>query len=89
LGNPPDVALIEQLYNPPVPYELLPDVDEENEVYRLRIEGVLVRYVETRGAIKVTVEGELPEATLKILQDDLCEKLSLLENTECQVVIDG
>ena len=89
LGTTPDFALIEQLYTPPLPHELLPDVEDENDVYRLLIEGILVRYVETRGAIKVTVEGELPEATLKILQDDLCEKLSLLENTECEVVIDG
>lgn len=92
LGTVAGLALINQLYTPPVSHEALPHLVEEDtwrRIYRIEIAGVVVHYDETRGAIKVTVKGELPEAILTILQNDLCEKLSLLENTECQVVIDG
>lgn len=83
LGAGPNLSLVKELYVPPVPHERLPRVEEEYNVRRLRIAGVIVRYVETRGSIHVTVEGELPIEIIHALKDDLCQKFSVLENTPC------
>lgn len=75
--------LIDSLYSPP--FDHLRCVRRESDrfnVYRIMINDVLVRYTEDTWSIDITVEGQLPEATLKALIDDLCEKLGRLENTK-------
>lgn len=88
LGQAPDLDLFANRYRPPIPHEVLPASEEEERpgVHRIRVDGVVVRYVEDMGTVQVTVEGELPEATLTTLVSDLVEKLSKLENTGCEAI---
>ncbi len=58
----------------------MPQVEEEYNVFRIKLDGVVVRYVEDSHSIQMTVEGELPQTTVKSLAANLCEKMALLEN---------
>jgi hypothetical protein len=80
LGGVPDLDLVEKLYSPAWPHEPLPSSDEEYNVHRIRVAGVVVRYVEEMHSVQMTVEGELPPLTLEALTSDLRAKLSALEN---------
>jgi hypothetical protein len=85
LGRDPDLELFLRRYKPQIAHEELTDSPAEYNVYRIRIEGVMVRYVEEIDYIHLTVEGELPKVTLDALARDLCEKLSALENAPCEL----
>jgi hypothetical protein len=61
--------------------EEIPKVEEEQNVFRIRIDGMVVRYVEATHSIQMTVKGELPQASVQALVSDLVTKLSTLENT--------
>jgi hypothetical protein len=84
LGARPDFDMLAKLYRPDTPHETLPEVEGEYRVFRIRIDGVTVRYVEEMHTIQVTVEGDLPGRTLDRLTSDVCDKLSALENSECE-----
>jgi hypothetical protein len=86
LGKVPDFELYSRRYKPPVPHEELPDQDEECGVSRVKVEGVVVRYVEQMRSVQMTVEGELPQETLDTLSRDLLDKLSALENSPRELV---
>jgi hypothetical protein len=85
LGKPLDLELFSHLYKPAVAHEPVAKPDDEHNVYRIKVEGVVVRYVEEMDAIQVTVEGDLPQKTLDALTHDLIDKLSALENTPCEL----
>jgi len=55
--------------------------EDELRARRIRVEGTIVRYVETPMAVRVVVEGALPESTATALLADLRDKLSILEHT--------
>lgn len=80
LGDPPNLDLLSMLYRPAIPHEQMPQVEEEYNVFRIKVDGVVVRYVEDSHSIQMTVEGELPQTTVKSLAANLCEKVALLEN---------
>jgi hypothetical protein len=88
LGKSPDLELFARRYKPPLAHEELAKAEPEEEynVHRIKVEGVVVRYVEEMTCIQMTVEGELPQKTLDILTRDLLDKLSALENATCEVV---
>ena len=86
LGSAPDLALYERLFRPVVAHEVLTRPEDEYGVHRIRIEGVIVRYVEDMCCIQMTVEGDLPQQTIDSLTQDLREKLSALENTACELL---
>ena len=78
----PDLHLslvVPTLYRPEVPHEALPENDEEHSTYRIRIDGVTVRYVEDMYVIQVTAEGELPGDIVEQLRADLVQKLETVE----------
>jgi hypothetical protein len=85
IGKIPDFNILRSLYKPKILHHQIPEYEEENEVHRIKIDNVIVRYVEDSWSIQVTVEGELPEKTINILKSDLVEKLSLLENTKYEL----
>jgi hypothetical protein len=85
LGAVPNLELVEKLYRPAWPNEPLPQAEEEYNVHRIRVGGVVVRYVEEMHAVQMTVEGELPAATVEALTSDLRAKLSALENAPVEV----
>jgi hypothetical protein len=88
LGEPPNLELFASLYQPPVAFDLLPKSEGENEhnIRRIKVAGVVVRYVESMIGIQMTVEGDLPQATLDMLVRDLHDKFSRLENTPCELI---
>jgi hypothetical protein len=85
LGMAPDLDLFERRYRPDVPHEVLPQRDTEFGVYRIRVNAVIVRYVEDSDCIHLTVEGELLESTINALTADLLDKFSRLENAPCEL----
>lgn len=85
LGKPPDLDLFAQLYRPSVTHEIVAQEDEYG-VHRIKVSGVIVRYVEEMESIQITVEGDLPEKTLQALTRDLLEKFSQLENSPCELI---
>lgn len=85
IGLMPDLELLKTLYNPQIPHQVLPEREEEYGVYRILVNGVVVRFVENMFTIQVTVEGELPDTIIRELKKDLLTKLSILENTACEI----
>jgi hypothetical protein len=81
LGSPPRLDLVPELYRPPIAHEALPANSEEYGVYRIRIGGVIVRYVESTFSLQVTVQGDLPTDAVEAIRSDLSEKLEALEKT--------
>jgi hypothetical protein len=79
LGAPPRLDVVPTLYRPAVPHQELPENDQEHNTYRIRIDGVIVKYVEDRYTIQVTAEGELPGDIVEQLRGDLVDKLAILE----------
>ena len=80
LGVQPDLNLITKLFSPAIPHEALPKKKDLYNVHRIKVEGVIVRYVEDMHSVQMTVEGELPQETVEALTSDLTFKISALEN---------
>jgi hypothetical protein len=85
LGGAPDYQLLKTLYRPDIPHQPLPQREEEHNIHRLEVQGTVVRYVQSMWHVQVTVEGDLPAATIAALQADLVNKVTRLENTACTV----
>ena len=58
---------------------------QEYNVFRISVNGVIVRYVEDLYSVQVTVEGNLPEDVIEKIKSDVLEKFSLLENSTCDL----
>jgi hypothetical protein len=82
-----DPQVLDRLYQPDVPHEVIAPADpfEEHNVHRIRINDVVVRYVEDLNDVVLTVEGSLPAAILDRLVADLQGKLTAIEGTEMTV----
>jgi len=85
LGCEPDVKIVKDIYRPDVQHESVPEVEEEYETHRIIVDGVIVRYVEDRHGVQMAVEGQLPKDIIKKLVEDVRNKLSILENSVCDV----
>lgn len=81
LGVRPDLDLMARLFNPSISHEEMPKVEDEYNIYRIKVNSVVVRYVEDMHSIQMTVEGDLPQATIGTLVSELTNRLSILENT--------
>ena len=86
LGRPPDLDLFAKRYRPPVDHEVLPQPIEEFDVHRIKVGGIIVRYVEDMHSVQLTVEGDLPQETVADLTRDLVDKLSMLENAPFELI---
>jgi hypothetical protein len=86
LGRQPEFEVLGQLYRPSIPHEVLSPAEDEFRAFRINVDGVLVRYVESFFSIHITVEGDLPGQVLDSLTTDLLGKLAALENAS--VVMD-
>ena len=74
---------LSQLYEPPCSFEA--KESEEMDVYRICIDGVVIRYDEGSHHITMTVEGSLPSEVTEVLVQDLVQKLYLIEEEYFQV----
>ena len=81
LGGSLDFETLTNLYRPPIEFEAIPDDIEEYGTKRIRINGVVVRYVQDSYDVQMTVEGELEPRITDVLTRDLRQKLSKLENS--------
>ena len=76
-----DIDLVATLYRPDIPHEEMPKVEDELGVFRIKVDGIIVRYVEDTFSIQMTVEGELAQQSIDALTSDLLAKITTLENT--------
>lgn len=85
-----DLDVTSRLYQPAIPHEEIPrdeDKDDEYNVFRVRVDGVVVRFVSEYYQVQMTVEGDLPVETVEALATDFQSKLSCLQNVPCEVRI--
>lgn len=68
------------LYHPPVELEEVSGKDFD--VFRLKVDGVMVRYNEKGDHIVMTIEGELSSELVEVLTGDLKEKLGKVLDCE-------
>jgi hypothetical protein len=80
-GADPDLDVYAALYVPPVAHEAVVAAEPEFGVRRIRVDGVVVRYVEGPMSVKLIIEGQVPDKTAAALVDDLRHKLSTIERT--------
>jgi hypothetical protein len=79
-----DQSLVDSLYRPPVPHEPGPRRDDEFNVTRIVIDGVVVRYQDEGHAVHLTIEGELPPDVVRLLSADLLQKLEKIQGAPCE-----
>lgn len=82
LGNAPDIDAVEAVYRPSVPHDYLEEDEENYGTYRIVVNGVTVRFVESYFAVQMTIEGSIPEATAETLLKDVCCNLCQLEGAD-------
>ena len=82
----PDLDLFKTLFAPELVHTTLPDNPDEPNVHRIHVGGIVVRYVERTEAVKLVVEGQLPDEVCAALVEDLRHKLQKLEHTEYAVI---
>lgn len=85
LGVMPDFDAFDRLYRPSISHEEVIAEGNGYHVSRIRVNGVIVRYVQKTHGVKVTVEGELPTAIVDALVSELRDQMSRLENSPCEI----
>ncbi len=80
-----DLDLAARLYRPRIPHEEMPKIEDKYNVFRIKVDGITVRFVEHPYSVQMTVEGDLPHSSVEALASDLLEKISALENTPCEL----
>lgn len=80
LNYEPNWELYDSLFKPPVPHE-----KDSHSVLTVFIDGIKVRYKDDDNNLQVYIEGKLSAEKLELLQENLCHKLSKLENFPCEV----
>ena len=81
LEGPPRFDVIPLLYSPSVPHEALPKDPAKYKEYSIRVDGVMVRYVEDFYTVQLTIEGELPAELIECMRLELSERLETLEQS--------
>ena len=81
----PNLDIAPTLYHPSIPHEAMPDVEGEFQISRIKVDGIIVRYVEGMHSIQMTVEGDLLQRLIDHLVSDLVAKMGILENTRYEM----
>ncbi len=84
-----DFQTFENRYSPPIPHKTLEEKEDEDafRVYEIEVNGVVVSYKEDDWAVEVIIRGDIPENLVKLLQEDLVQKLSKLEDAPYKIEI--
>lgn len=82
LSSRPDLDLVEKLFRPKTPHEPIPEKENEFNVSKIKVQGVVVRYVAESHSIMMTAEGDLAPGVAKSLAVDVAEKMAKLENAQ-------
>ena len=86
LGYDPDISKVESLYQPPVNFTSVPEIEDEYNQYRIIIDNVIIRYVEDSWGIQVCAEGTLAPEIIETLKNDLFIKLTGLIKTDWEIL---
>jgi hypothetical protein len=78
MGRVPDLDLIPLLYLPDDSVTPLPPLEGEYNVFRVLVDGIVVRFTEESHLIRAMVEGTLSQERLRALQESVRNKLSAL-----------
>jgi hypothetical protein len=94
-----DPAVLEALYEPPVPFEReARDLDDDeadwwdnrrNDRVRLRVGAGVIRYIEALDAAEIRIEGALDPGLESAITGDLASKLASLFGVPCEAVLVG
>ena len=76
LGREPDLDAWRSRFQPPVPHETLPTTDDDWRVHRIRVDGTIVRYVDSHRGARIVFEGTVSASVASAIIDDLRAKLS-------------
>ncbi len=82
LGNAPDIDAVEVVYRPSVPHDYMGEDEENYNTYRIVVNDVTVRFVESYFAVQMTIKGSIPDATAETILKDVCRNLSQLEGAD-------
>jgi hypothetical protein len=85
LGRTPDLDLIPLLYHPDDSVTPLPEVEGQHSVFRVLVDGIVVRFTEEFHSVRVMVEGRLSQDRLRSLQEHVRDKLSRLEGSTWEI----
>lgn len=87
-----ELGVLKRLFRPDVHHEVISPEEAEsfgdkfpNQVKRIRIEGVIVRYVDDGRHIDLVVEGDLQRTLVDQLAEDLRHKLEIIQGVTCCV----
>lgn len=80
---PLDIAAYEARYVPPLKHKIIPD--DEYKRHTISINDVIIRYDENGWHITVTVQGVLPDTTIKVLKAHGLTTFSMLEATPYKI----
>jgi hypothetical protein len=85
-GEPPDFAIFDARYRPPVPHVVSEAKAEEDSdrISRVVVDGVTVRYVEEVESTRVIVEGALAEEIVLAVVEDARAKREAIEAAPCE-----
>jgi hypothetical protein len=80
-GIKPDFDLATTLYCPAISHEEVLKKNGEHNIYRIIVDGVVVRFVQDMASIQLAVEGNLPQKIIDTITSELRGKMATLENT--------
>jgi hypothetical protein len=86
LGRVPDLALVAQVYRCTGAVALAQTDSDDYNVWRIELDGVIVRFTEESHQIRAMVEGTLSDLRLRALQRHVLETLSALHHTAWELV---
>ena len=79
IGRTPDLDLLPTLYRPDDSVTQLPHDEDPYNVFRILVDGIVVRFTEESHLIRGVAEGALSQERLQALQDSVRDKLAALE----------
>jgi hypothetical protein len=85
IGRKPDLDLIPFLYCPDDSVTRLVEDEDRHNVFRLMVDGLVVRFTEESHLVRAMVEGRLSQERLQALQEGVRNKLSALEGTTWEI----
>jgi hypothetical protein len=85
IGYEPNLDIVPSLYCPDSSFNELTTEDDEHGVFRIEVDGIVVRFKENGFSIQAIVEGVLSDNRVQALKASVLEKLALLENTEWEI----
>lgn len=85
IGRTPDLDLIPFLYCPDDSITQLPQDEDQYNVFRVLVDGVVVRFTEESHLVRAVVEGRLSQERLRALQESVRNKLSAAEGATWEI----